>query len=196
MTESEPITRLLNDWQNGDADALTTLITTVYNELRQMAHGAMRWEREGHLYTPTVLVHEAFLKLREQGWDTAFRDRHHFFRILARVMRHILVDHARHVQAQKRGAGRARMTLSGVDNIGASRAGDLIVAEDPGNLELVLIAPDCGVSPLVRLHGQPTSELAGPAFDPLGRRLYFSSQRGGFSGITYEVEGPFRRIAL
>ncbi|CAM2065277.1 Sigma-70 family RNA polymerase sigma factor [Sulfidibacter corallicola] len=111
MTESEPITRLLNDWQNGDADALTTLITTVYNELRQMAHGAMRWEREGHLYTPTVLVHEAFLKLREQGWDTAFRDRHHFFRILARVMRHILVDHARRQSRQKRGGKLERAEL-------------------------------------------------------------------------------------
>lgn len=85
--------------------------------------------------------------------------------------------------------------LSGVDNIAAARSGDLIVAEDPGNLELMLLTPECVVSPLVRVTGQAGSELTGPAFDPLGRRLYFSSQRGGPSGggITYEVTGPFRR---
>lgn len=84
-------------------------------------------------------------------------------------------------------------TLTGVDNITASRAGDLIVAEDPGNLELVLLTPDCVASPLVRVTGQAGSELTGPAFDPLGRRLYFSSQRAEGAGVTYEVTGPFRR---
>ena len=85
--------------------------------------------------------------------------------------------------------------LTGVDNITASRSRDLVVAEDPGNLELVLLTPDCVASPLVRVTGQSRTELAGPAFDPLGRRLYFSSQRGipGGGGITYEVTGPFRR---
>ena len=86
--------------------------------------------------------------------------------------------------------------LTGVDNITASRAGDLLVAEDPGNLELVLLTPDCVASPLVRVTGRRGSELAGPAFDPLGRRLYFSSQRGGSggAGVTYVVTGPFRRL--
>ena len=85
--------------------------------------------------------------------------------------------------------------LTGVDNIGASRAGDLVVAEDPGNLEIVLLTPACVAAPIVRVTGQPGTEVTGPAFDPLGRRLYFSSQRGGAGafGITYEVEGPFRR---
>ncbi len=87
--------------------------------------------------------------------------------------------------------------LSNVDNITASRSGDLVVAEDPGNLELVLLTPDCVASPLVRVTGQSSTELTGPAFDPLGRRLYFSSQRAisGGNGITYEIEGPFRRSA-
>ncbi len=83
--------------------------------------------------------------------------------------------------------------LTGVDNITASRARDLVVAEDPGNLELVLLTPDCVASPLVRVTGQTGTELTGPAFDPLGRRLYFSSQRAAGGGITYEVTGPFRR---
>jgi hypothetical protein len=89
--------------------------------------------------------------------------------------------------------------LTGGDNVASSRSGDLIVAEDPGNLELVLLTPDCVASPLVRLTGQTRTELTGPAFDPLGRRLYFSSQfwgaDGGTGGITYEVTGPFRRQA-
>ena len=108
MTEMQPITRLLNQWQAGDSDAFSTLITTVYTELRQMAHHAMVREQGGHLYTPTVLVHEAFLKLHERGFETELRDRQHFFRTLAKVMRHILVDYARHQSREKRG-GQAEM---------------------------------------------------------------------------------------
>jgi len=84
--------------------------------------------------------------------------------------------------------------LSGVDNITTSRSGDLYVAEDGGNMEIVLLSPEATASPLLRILGQDTSEICGPAFDPLQRRLYFSSQRAGLfgAGITYEVTGPFR----
>lgn len=85
--------------------------------------------------------------------------------------------------------------LTNVDNITGSTSGDLFVAEDGGNLELVLIEPSGAVSPFMRLLDQPGSEITGPAFSPDGSRLYFSSQRGpheGGSGITYEVTGPFR----
>ncbi len=85
--------------------------------------------------------------------------------------------------------------LAGVDNVTAARSGDLIVAEDGGNMELVMITPEGVVAPLVRVLGQAGSELTGPAFDRTGRRLYFSSQRGDGFGITYEVQGPFRRQA-
>ncbi|MEU4714625.1 alkaline phosphatase PhoX [Micromonospora purpureochromogenes] len=86
--------------------------------------------------------------------------------------------------------------LTGVDNITGSRSGDLYVAEDGGNMEIVLITPDAVVTPFVRLTGQSSSEITGPAFSPDGSRLYFSSQRGtsgsSSGGITYEVRGPFR----
>lgn len=91
--------------------------------------------------------------------------------------------------------------LNGVDNITAARSGDLLVAEDHGGgeQELVLIAPDGVVSAFCELTGadQASSEITGPAFDPWGRRLYFSSQRAGALGIglTYEVSGPFRQNA-
>ena len=87
-------------------------------------------------------------------------------------------------------------TLTDADNVTSSRSDDLVVAEDVGNLELVLLSSLCEASPLVRVTGQSGTELTGPAFDPLGRRLYFSSQRGGRrrKGITYEITGPFRRV--
>ncbi|GLW09207.1 hypothetical protein Misp01_43360 [Microtetraspora sp. NBRC 13810] len=86
--------------------------------------------------------------------------------------------------------------LTGVDNIVGSRSGDLYVAEDGGNMELCLITPDDKISVFLRISGQSSSEICGPAFNPAGDRLYFSSQRGtsGSSngGITYCVTGPFR----
>lgn len=85
--------------------------------------------------------------------------------------------------------------LTGVDNIVGSTSDDLFVAEDGGNLELVIIEPNGATSAFLRVLNQTGSELAGPAFDPSGTRLYFSSQRGptgSGSGVTYEVTGPFR----
>jgi secreted PhoX family phosphatase len=85
--------------------------------------------------------------------------------------------------------------LTGVDNIVGSASGDLFVAEDGGNMELVLIEPDGAVSVFLRVINQAGSEIAGPAFSPDGTRLYFSSQRGptgSGQGVTYEVRGPFR----
>ncbi|MBB5867944.1 hypothetical protein F4553_001323 [Allocatelliglobosispora scoriae] len=89
--------------------------------------------------------------------------------------------------------------LTGVDNItGSPSSGDLFVAEDGGNLEICVITPDGVVAPFLRITGQDSSEVTGPAFNPAGNRLYFSSQRGtsgsstGSGGITYEVSGPFR----
>jgi secreted PhoX family phosphatase len=84
--------------------------------------------------------------------------------------------------------------LGGVDNIAVAGSGDLVVAEDGDNLELVLITPDGVVAPIARVVGQEGSELAGPAFSPSGQHLYFSSQRGNGLGLTYEITGPFRRF--
>jgi secreted PhoX family phosphatase len=82
--------------------------------------------------------------------------------------------------------------LTGVDNVTVSRAGDVFVAEDGGNMQIVLLGTDGSVSPVVEVNGQNDSEITGPAFSPDGSRLYFSSQRGNGVGITYEVRGPFR----
>jgi secreted PhoX family phosphatase len=84
--------------------------------------------------------------------------------------------------------------LSGVDNLTVSAWGDVLVAEDGGNMELCVIAPDRSVHVLLQVTGQDGSELTGPAFSPDGSRLYVNSQRGGRSGgglgITYEIRLP------
>ncbi|MFJ6941064.1 alkaline phosphatase PhoX [Streptomyces sp. NPDC101132] len=86
--------------------------------------------------------------------------------------------------------------LTGVDNVTGSLFGDLYVAEDGGTMEICVITPDDVVAPFLRITGQASSEITGPAFSPAGNRLYFSSQRGtsgsSSGGITYEVTGPFR----
>jgi hypothetical protein len=79
--------------------------------------------------------------------------------------------------------------LTGVDNVTVSRSGDVFVAEDGGNMEIVLLSTEGQVAPFLEL-AVSGSELTGPAFDPSGTRLYFSSQRN--PGRTYEVAGPFR----
>ena len=83
----------------------------------------------------------------------------------------------------------ARNALSGVDNVYVTAGGDLYVAEDPGDLQIVALTTTGQVKPIVQLTGQLGSEITGPALSPDGRRLYFSSQR--LPGTTYEIEGPF-----
>jgi uncharacterized protein len=85
--------------------------------------------------------------------------------------------------------------LKNIDNLTVSPRGDILVAEDGDDLQLVAITPIGNLEPLVQLIGHDGSELTGPAFDPSGKRLYFSSQRGktdrGEDGITFEITGPF-----
>src|SRR5690606_32335792 len=82
--------------------------------------------------------------------------------------------------------------LTGVDNIIANAAGELLVAEDGGNMEIVMLAAGT-IKPLLQIVGHDRSEITGPAFSPDGSRLYFSSQRGANGrdrdGITYEISG-------
>lgn len=89
--------------------------------------------------------------------------------------------------------------LSGVDNVTVSCCGDVLVAEDPGDLQIIAILPSGELVPLMQVVNSMGSEITGPAFDPSGTRLYFSSQRGvmgeGGAGITYEVTGPFHEPA-
>jgi len=97
------VTRLLQAWGEGDATARDRLIPVVYAELRRRAAAYLRRERSGHTLRPTDLVHETYLRLCEQ--ESGWQNRDQFFGVASRLMRRILVDHARARGAAKRGAG-------------------------------------------------------------------------------------------
>ncbi len=86
-------TQLLTDWRDGNPQALARLTPLVYDELRRLARNYMRAERGGHTLQATAVVHEAFLRLI-QG-NVALQDRAHFFALASRLMRRVLVDHAK-----------------------------------------------------------------------------------------------------
>jgi len=87
------VTRLLHEWRSGNHAALDQLIPLVYDDLRRLAGHFMRRERSEHTLQPTALVNEAYLRLT--GVKVAWKDRAHFFAVFARLMRRLLVDHAR-----------------------------------------------------------------------------------------------------
>jgi RNA polymerase sigma factor (TIGR02999 family) len=106
-----PITELLRQWRAGDQPAFDRLMPLIQNELRQRAQGLLRRERQGHTLQPTALVNEAYLRLVGGEVKVDWADRAHFFAVAARVMRQILVDHARAQSRQKRGGEAIRVTL-------------------------------------------------------------------------------------
>lgn len=109
MTDPPDITRLLVRWQDGDEAALERLSPFIYEELRKLAASHMRRERPGHTLQATALVHEAYLRL--VGVKADITSRKHFYALSSRLMRRVLVDHARAAQRAKRGGGALRLTL-------------------------------------------------------------------------------------
>jgi RNA polymerase sigma-70 factor (ECF subfamily) len=115
VTQAErTVTQLLRAWGDGDQAALDALVPAVEAELRRLARIYMKRERREHTLQPTALVNEVFLRLVD-AQDIRWQDRAHFFGISARLMRRVLVDHARARGYQKRGGGAQRVTLDGHD---------------------------------------------------------------------------------
>lgn len=98
------ITKLLDEYTNGNRAVLDELLPVVYNELRRLAHSYLAREREGMTLQTTALVHEAYMKLIDQH-SVDFRNRAQFFALSAQAMRRILIDNARTHKAEKRGSG-------------------------------------------------------------------------------------------
>ena len=122
------VTDLLLAWGNGDRAALDELLPIIHQELRRLARLQMRGERPNHTLQTTALVNEAFLRLvelRRIGWH----DRTHFLAISARLMRRILVDHARSRGYEKRGGGAAAVALDDAV-VAATEPGTNFVALD------------------------------------------------------------------
>ena len=109
MASPHEVTRLLREWANGAESALAALTPLVYGELRRLAASHLRRESARQTLQPTALVHEAFLRLVGNAPDC--KDRSQFYGVAARLMRQILIDHARSRQAVKRGGCLERVSL-------------------------------------------------------------------------------------
>jgi RNA polymerase sigma factor (TIGR02999 family) len=123
------VTRLLVQLTKGDRAAVDQLMPLVYDELRRIAAAHLRRERPGHTLQSTALVHEAYLRLIDQR-NVEWRNRAHFFGIASRMIRRILVDHARGHHAAKRGAGAPRLSLDEAIGVPGGRDLDLVALDD------------------------------------------------------------------
>jgi RNA polymerase sigma factor (TIGR02999 family) len=122
MTTSDPggrITELLQSWQQGNAQSGEEVVPLVYAELRRIARIRLSAERAGHTLQPTALVHEVYVRLVDQR-EVDWQSRAHFLGVVARVMRRILVDHARRHGARKRGDGAQCVPLDEVTDVAAA----------------------------------------------------------------------------
>jgi RNA polymerase sigma factor (TIGR02999 family) len=114
------VTGLLRQWAEGDRRALDRVVDLVYEELRRLASSRLREERPDHTLGATALVHEAYLRLVDI--EAAAGSRAHFLALASRAMRRVLVDHARHRNARKRGGGQRPVTLDDALHLAAEDA--------------------------------------------------------------------------
>jgi RNA polymerase sigma factor (TIGR02999 family) len=132
------VTQLLHDLGAGKRSALNELVPLVYAELRRMASRQLSRERAGHTLDSVALVNEAFLNLVGQD-QLALQNRAHFFGVSANVMRRILVDHARARNAEKRGGGKAAVSLDDIEVAMPAADADRLLALDAALVELATI---------------------------------------------------------
>ena len=123
------ITQLLLSWSKGDQAAFDQLIPLVYPELRKLARRYMGRETPEHTLQTSALINEAYLRLIDQQ-AVEWQDRAHFFAVSARVMRHILIDHARSHRYAKRGGGAQHLQLDDAEAAGYERAVELVALDD------------------------------------------------------------------
>lgn len=109
-SEDLPITRILQDWNNGDPGSADQLIATLYSDLHRMSSHLLSSERAGHTLQPTALIHEMYLRLGS-GAAPEWRNRAHFFAVAATTLRRVLIDHARARSTGRRGGGEASVPL-------------------------------------------------------------------------------------
>jgi RNA polymerase sigma factor (TIGR02999 family) len=123
------VTLLLRQLKSGDRSKLDHLLELAYPSLRRLATHQFRAERLGHVLQPTALVNEAYLRIvahRDQAWDS----RAHFFGAVAQLMRRILIEHARNVQALKRGGRDCTISLHDIDVSGSEPSIDFLALDE------------------------------------------------------------------
>lgn len=119
------VTGLLQRWSSGDEAALNELLPIIYDELKRLAEYYVRMEPPGRTLQATALVHEAYLRLVKDH-DREWAGRTHFFAVSSRIIRHLLVDHARETRAGKRGGGAERLPLEAALTVAAPDDLDLV----------------------------------------------------------------------
>lgn len=129
MHEGPDLTSLLRAAYSGDEAAASQLLPLVYEELRRRAAGMMRREGEAHTLQPTALVHEAYLRMiRQENVD--WQSRAHFYALSSKMMRRVLVDHARSGARQKRGGDQVKISLDDGLQLSVARDPDVLALDD------------------------------------------------------------------
>jgi RNA polymerase sigma-70 factor (ECF subfamily) len=130
MTMQVPanFTQLLTEWRSGHPQALERLTPLVYDELRRLARNYMRAERGSHTLQATAVVHEAFLRLIQA--NVAVQDRGHFFALASRLMRRVLVDHAKSRSRMKRNAGAKEIVSDDTTDVLPPMDFDVVALDD------------------------------------------------------------------
>jgi RNA polymerase sigma factor (TIGR02999 family) len=151
---SSNVTQMLHDWSHGDREVLDKLVPVVYEELRRQAARYLKRERPGHTLQTTALIHEAYIRLIDQK-NVHWQNRAHFYAISAKLMRRILVDHARSRQAAKRGGSDIKLPLEEamitpegreVDIVALDEALERLAAIDPQQSRVVELKFFSGMS--------------------------------------------------
>lgn len=143
VTAKKEITAMLRAWGAGDEQASDELIRAVYQELRRQARFQLRRERPNHTLDTAALINEAYLKLIEQR-SVKWKDRNHFFALASKLMRRVLVDHARTRHRLKRGGQEANLDLDAA----------LTVADISNAIDIDMIALDEALTRLAELDEQ------------------------------------------
>jgi RNA polymerase sigma factor (TIGR02999 family) len=153
------VTELLLSWRQGDAEALDRLVPVVYDELRRVARRHLRREQPGHALQATALVHEVYLRLVDVERLT-LKNRTHFFAVAAKLMRQILVDHARRQHAGKRGGGATMVSLADVSPAAQPPSVDVLALDQALEALSAIDARQCGVVELRFFGGLDIDEAA------------------------------------
>jgi RNA polymerase sigma factor (TIGR02999 family) len=122
------VTQLLQQWSNGNKQALDELMPVVYDQLRKLASNCLRAERPDHTLRATALVHEAYVRLVDS--EVAWQDRVHFFAVSARMLRRILVDHAKSRNRDKRGGEFEKIPLDEAVMVGPQSDKGIVELDD------------------------------------------------------------------
>src|SRR5260370_20796148 len=129
MTSAKEVSRLWADCGDGDQAAFNQLLPLVYDELHRLASSYMSRERPDHTLQTTALVNEAYLRLADQR-NARWQNRVHFFAVAAKVMRQILIDHARRRTRAKRGGNQTRLSLDEAAILSGEGAADLLSPDE------------------------------------------------------------------